>query len=475
MKALKLENLFVAIHVLAPITLGTITLNYLNDIYTVPYLALTLVTIALLTLSSGALINQLSSKFLYLFGLLISLGCWFKYSVYTIFPLTKLPEPIGNFILGSPDEGRVLWVATTGISAILMAHLFKVFVYKKLDIHKSTNISKLKPKASIALATLCLMIAAALINLKFNILLFALKPDVQLPLKGNVIFFLLLTRGLPFLFIYFCLRKFSLLYISIGALVFTISSIGVLSRMGIFIYFLVVSLLVVHELSKWNALTAIKKVAALGIIFLISTYLTVSFSTGAREYFFKQNQVPSQDKKTANEVSVDAIIQSSSKTDNFRILKELALGRWIGIEGIMAVDAYSGKGLPLLIDALLEKSYSGNSFYSSISSVNLPSKYNENVFTTSVPGPIAFFYYTGNLAVIFIAIFFASLFYVLLEHILFLIFSNLTAPISFLITVLTLDFYQFGISPIAFMKYLGFTIFSILAFYFMQRKSPFLQ
>lgn len=472
MKNLTLRNLFVSLHVLFVISLGIIALFQISPNLVLPYITLTLLASLQLGLSSHTLFKEDGSKFLYLFGLLVVLGCWFKYSIYIIFPKIDFPEPIGNFILGSSQETTVLWVSIIGNCGIFCAQLLNAFFAKRLMGSRLKEIILTKRAVLAALIVLLLTTLTALINLKYNILLFALKPDVQLPFKGNVIFFLLMTRGLPFLFLFLCLRKFNLIYISLGALLFTISSVGVLSRMGIFIYFFVIFFLVIRELPKWNIKSALMNICALAVIFAVATYLNVSLSTGAREYFFKQSKAK-ESFESNNEVSMNAILESSNESNNLKIIKHLALGRWIGVEGIMAVNAYPNKGFKLIFEALSEKSYDGNSFYSTISSKGLVSSNHSKIVATSVPGPIAFFYYSSSYLLIFSAIFIASIFYLSLEHLLFFLFPNLVAPVSFLIIVLTLDFYQFGIAPIAFSKYLGFTIVSSLLFFiFIKRFFP---
>ena len=463
MKQLNLPQIFISLHLILPAILAFITLINLSSNLIIPYLALTIVITSQLVFSSHSILGEQKSIFLYLFGLLVSLGCWFKYSIYSIFPQMNFPEPIGSFQLGSSQESTVLWVSTIGITGILSAQLLYDFYIKKHKFHYQTESIQINNQIKPGIIILLITIGVALINLKYNILLFALKPDIQLPFKGNVFFFLFMTRGLPFLFLFFCLRKFNLVYIALGSIVFSIFSIGVLSRMGIFVYFFTIFFLVICELPNWNVKKILKNIGALAVIFSISTYLCVSLSTGAREFFFNKNKKNESIQKVTD-ISMNEILVQSNKSDNLTILKKLALGRWIGVEGVMAVNSYPNKGYDLLFNALLEKSYKGNSFYSSISSKDPESINTSNVIVTSVPGPIAFFYYSNSYILIFFALLISSLFYVFTERFLASIFPMQFSSITFITIALTMDFYQFGISPIAFTKYLFFTLFSVIIF-----------
>ncbi|MBH49049.1 MAG: hypothetical protein CME71_12850 [Halobacteriovorax sp.] len=468
MKAVTLPRLFTYLHYLFVAVLGAITLAYLNNDLLFPYAILTILVLLQLGISSNELFKPSRSRFLYLFGLLVSLGCWFKYSIYAIIPGTNFPEPIGKFVLGSPEEADILWVSSIGIAGIFCALLINQYIEPLKNYCKEEHSETSKIAAIILLS---LTIFTAVINLKYNILLFALKPDIQLPFKGNVLFFLFLTRALPFLFLFYCLRKFSLTYITLGAFMITAASVGVLSRMGILIYFFVIFFLVVRELPKWSLKSALKNISVLAFIFAATAYVNVSLSTGAREFFFAQEKT-TQTTEPPQEVSINTIIETSRDSDNLKTLKSLALGRWIGIEGIMAVNSYPEKGFRLLNEALAEKLYDGNSFYTTISSKNPVIQNTSKVVVTSVPGPIAFLYYSNSYLLIFFGLLATSMFYIFIERTLSKLFPNHLAASVFIIVVLSLDFYQFGISPIAFTKYLGFTLFSVIFFYFIQRKFP---
>jgi hypothetical protein len=83
-----------------------------------------------------------------------------------------------------------------------------------------------------------------------------------------------------------------------------------------------------------------------------------------------------------------------------RELSLLVVGRWIGLEGAMSVSSFPGLNPGLLVSGLRESPSAGETaLYQRISgsSYQTTSSY---VFLTT-PGPIAVFYYSGSLAVVF--------------------------------------------------------------------------
>ncbi len=76
---------------------------------------------------------------------------------------------------------------------------------------------------------------------------------------------------------------------------------------------------------------------------------------------------------------------------------QLAVGRWIGLEGVMAVQAYQEKGLHTFLQAATEKrSQEGVSFYQKVS--NSHYRWTDpNVWQfATLPGAMAFLYYSGS-------------------------------------------------------------------------------
>ncbi|PIP90407.1 MAG: hypothetical protein COW79_07660, partial [Bdellovibrionales bacterium CG22_combo_CG10-13_8_21_14_all_38_13] len=274
------QRIYLFAHIIIPLTLSMLTLSKVESFLLLPYILLSLVSTSTLAINCTTPFDEDQPKFLYIFSLLVILGSWFKFSMYKVLELNEFREPIGSFILGSNSESQVLWICFIGILAIFITSLISKFLPNSKELSRFDSSTNYLTALLLFISTLIL----SFINLKYNILLFAIKPDVILPFKGNVIFFLLLTRGLPFLYLYFCLKKFNLFYIFIGSLIFSISSIGVLSRLGILIYFIIILLLTLKSITSWSVKKSVKNILMLALIFSFSTYLNVSIATGARDY-----------------------------------------------------------------------------------------------------------------------------------------------------------------------------------------------
>jgi hypothetical protein len=245
------------------------------------------------------------------------------------------------------------------------------------------------------------------------------------------------------------------------------------------VYFSVILIFVLQNLKFDSFKILIKNVTKILGIFAFFSFFTVLFGTGIRDYFFAKSLHVNEKSLT---ISPSEIITESG-TKNFNIMdkllvyKQMALGRWIGMEGVLAVDAFPNKSFGLLLDALKEKSYHGNSFYNQIS---LPFQKNktgeELIVSTSVPGPIAFFYYSGSKIFVFFAILISTLFFATIENFVLKYFHESQMAGIFVSTFIVFDFFQFGISPLAFVRYLVFSLSSLAVFYiFIHRKKLLLQ
>jgi len=455
-----------ALHILFILFLTIYTSIILNSNILPIYLLMASIFLANTLFSLNTILKFPTGIFYYLLNIMFLLGFWFKFSVQKITNITYR-EPIGTFILNADAEIRVLWVIIVGMAGFLVAQLASFYLFKKYqndEAEKQSNDVNIKALIMIILSA----VALAAINVKFNILLFAFKPGLILPFKGNAIYFLILTRGMIFLFLYYCLKTYSNKMVIWGAFVAAICSIGVLSRMVILSYFAVVFFLVIQNITRWHLKKSIQSFLIIVPTFFIFSYLTVLLSTGLREKLMRES---SASISTSTQVTEAAVKKDFELHDKFKMYKELALGRWIGMEGVLAVDSYPHKSFTFLMDALKEKSYHGNSFYTQVAS---PELYNSNntsqVISTSVPGPIAFFYYSGSIWFVFLATLVVTFLFSVLEQFAFKFFIEAQSVGIFISTFIVFDFFQFGISPLAFLRYLSFSVISIFVFYILTRK-----
>lgn len=461
------KNTFIIIlHIVVLIALYLITLFSSSRGASIAYLLFSLIFILNLALSLYLFLRKKSETgFYYILSLLLTLGFFIKFSLHEIFKYSYV-EPVGDFDFKLQSFKDVLYVATVGCVGLFFSQLAsQKFNFRKF-FHSGDFIKTEKTKNFIKTGFILTLLSffICLINLKFNLLLFGLLPSIQLPLKGNVIFFLLFSRGIPFLVFYYLIKELNFKSVLLGSIIASICSIGVLSRMIIIVYFAVIFIKFLKECNTLSIKTSFKNGLWITGIFIITSYATVKISTDLRRIKFESAHSQHKISKYENYKS-PASVFSDSKTISTYL--SLALDRWIGIEGVMAVHSYSEKKTNLLWSALQEKSYNGRSFYTKIAQPYLFKIRDESskVRSTSVPGPIAFSYYSGNILIVFFFMFFSTF---ILDQISKILFYNRELQSTFSIytaVFIAFDFFQFGIAPIAYLKYLFFSVFCIFAFF----------
>jgi hypothetical protein len=80
-----------------------------------------------------------------------------------------------------------------------------------------------------------------------------------------------------------------------------------------------------------------------------------------------------------------------------------SIARWVGIEGVMAVQAWPDKGLVQLGAAIVERPGAGETqLYQRVAPFPKNGKMNAGVVFSSIPGGVAFLYYSGSVLVVFV-------------------------------------------------------------------------
>jgi len=84
-------------------------------------------------------------------------------------------------------------------------------------------------------------------------------------------------------------------------------------------------------------------------------------------------------------------------------ISQLAVDRWVGLEGVMAISSYSIKSDALFMSALTERPKIGDvTLYQKVCNSQYQTEDMSKFAFASLPGPAAFFYYTGSLWFVFI-------------------------------------------------------------------------
>ena len=162
----------------------------------------------------------------------------------------------------------------------------------------------------------------------------------------------------------------------------------------------------------------------------------------------------SQEKKSA----------SALPPRSFRMLLiyQIFVNRWIGLEGIMAVSSYSHQGVDLLIAGVLEGRKNGSvDLYQKISQSGYQIPDLNYQFST-LPGIIAFAFYSGSLVLVFVTVLLFTCVAFIFERVVFTLTKN---PIycSIVGALIASGIAQFGIAPLQDAKmYLMLLAFSLV-------------
>lgn len=122
-----------------------------------------------------------------------------------------------------------------------------------------------------------------------------------------------------------------------------------------------------------------------------------SFSAlAAQDHTFDQRTAPLENSAALAAQSYPFIKRLGWMWYEFR---HLFIGRWIGVEGVMAVSSAKGLGPELFRDGLFERGEAGvNSIYQKIAQADYE-QYSNLIFMT-IPGPVAFLYYSGSYVIV---------------------------------------------------------------------------
>ena len=157
------------------------------------------------------------------------------------------------------------------------------------------------------------------------------------------------------------------------------------------------------------------------------------------------------------------------RTGWFKQVLSLSVDRWIGLEGVMAVALYDKKGTSFMFDALLEKRYRDSvTKYQEVCQSKYLYTDNHTWQFASLPGSVAFLYFSGSAMIVFFGMFLFSILIQSAERMVFYLTKN---PIlcALLGGVLANWVAQFGITPRQDIPYYALIGVSVLFIYTIQK------
>ena len=396
-------------------------------------------------------------------------GFWLKLVVHMGLGMRLLSRS-GNFSGEDIQWDGVLAVASVGAAGMLLARtLFHVFMRK--PVHDASGLKTAPPRwfathrRIVWPILLLLAIVLAALNAVLGIQQDGLVPRTILVWPLNAMIAWLLSSGLSMAMVSVLWWEIGLgsrLLLPLCLIIIEAfgSTISLLSR-GVYIFHTVFTFFALGFVKSAKQLMSRKTVAAVSVLFITFFVGTIMVTNMVRSQYYSDSQSMMQifsgsieslfgGKKHHDKNSYRMFMENSQLSK----LPSFVIDRWIGMEGMMATNTYPDKGYALLKAGLVEKRQIGKgTLYQEIcQSVYRFANIKKFQFA-SIPGPIAFFYYSGSMLVVFFGMMLLTFFLLGSEVLVFRLTGNplLCAWLgAFFANLLC----QFGLAPISMVPYL---------------------
>ena len=405
--------------------------------------------------------NRNSISFETFFSLLFWLGFWFKFSVQISFFNNLFPEGVGLFNYEPKSFDQIMLICTVSlISYLFYTYLRNRYLFNYESIKYNSNISEQLKfyksyKKQILFIYFFLILLIPILNLYFIFFQKGTIPVVILPFGLNNFINWLLMFGLAsfsavlIFFEFHIKKKNSNKIIKFSFLENFLSSISILSRAMIFnstsISYGYYKMLEIQNI-KINNYKFLKYFLIIILLFSISL-IAVSKIRQSKDFPISHelhSYIPMIETKT--EIKTIKFINDMSKEVNQIIF--LISGRWVGIDGLMAVYGNKDVGFKEFILSFNQKfDYSNSFFENTVKKSKIIYEKKPEIYTVYTPGIVAFLYYTKSLIFLFFGILFFCICCSILELISFKI-SRGNFVFSYLIgNVLAYRLIHFGYMP----------------------------
>ena len=431
------------------------------------------------------------------FSLFLWLGFWFKFSITLSFGNQIFKEGVGSFDYSPAQFDYALIVSAVGIAGVIFAgHLREFFFsYPAINI-KNFNKSLFYVKyKNIILTTFLILVAfVTFINFYLKIYQKGLVPIEHYNFIFSGIIKTLLLFGLTSLssfILYFeiiSFKKLSFITFLIVVIETLLSSVSMISRAMIFsvgaLYFAMYKF--TKNIKKNFNITFLSKTLILIICLFYISVVSVNF-VRMKYFYIGVFNTPLEElglgftKETNDSVIKNNFLDKNKlkNTYGFNEFLYLSVNRWVGIDGVMSVVGRS----EILNFELLKKSFSDKyqrfsfAFYENTFNVNEVKSINisNNVKGNTLPGMIAFLYYSGSLLFLFASIASLCLVASTVEFISFIISKKNMFFSSLISMVFAYRFIHFGYLPHQSYLLFGslfFVIFLVFLFFNISKKLP---
>ena len=415
------------------------------------YIAFSIVFLLLLV---SAFHRQRTYVYTYLVSFLW-LGYWLKVSYHLAFPYPFV-EPVGRFSGSATDWNEALLVPTVAATGILISR----GIFSRLAGERQSILAIEKKCLPRWLCTydrwhlaafLSALVAVTLANVYYGIfvvgfdvrtiLIWPLNALITLMLVGGgfvvwaaSILWWRLASGRPIFLL--------LVLLLVSGVIITFST---LSR-GLVVFFVLPLLYALYKNRKEAVDYSKPRLMLIGMLFFVTVVSSFFIINVIRNnVYFDEHRLG----QTGTQSDHQSQTQSQTMVQS-RAFLHFSIDRWVGIEGVMAVSSYPGNSGHLLVRAILETPSKGDpSIYQKICPWPVSQQFStlkKDVSLFSLPGGIAFLYYSGSIAFVFVS---AALISLLLQYAESVIFRFTGNPIlcSGMGWLMAISFAHFGGAP----------------------------
>lgn len=367
-----------------------------------------------------------------LLAVLLWVGYWLKLSVHLVFE-TPWVEPIGRFGSSAQEWEAVAAVSATGALGVALVGLL-CRIPTGLGLTKEIELCfawKQGARIPVYLFISLLVAAIVAVNEAYGISHNGLRPAVDLvwPLQG----------------------MFNWLFV-IGAalLILTVLHLDVMSGhsmiLGILVFAVAVALLAISQYSRGiAALQSLPLAVSLLLLWRGAAYRMTSRRTIALLVVLLIGvmvSVAGGQERRIQALPGYQLAQEDSDTHGLPVLlSRLAIDRWVGLEGVMAVVAYPDKGMSFFKNALGERRTKDKvDTYTGV--VSQAGTYDTSKYHfATIPGAFAFLYYSSSLFVVFFGTAFLAAIVIGSEYLVRLATNNIfiSSQVGFFTTMLVIQ------------------------------------
>ena len=359
------------------------------------------------------------------------IGFWLKLSIHILDPKLPWMEPTGLFDFSNQAWDEVALVSSIGAFAVLISGFFFPALSGKLKPGVIYKNSINNVQSILWMVGLCIVLFLVIFNEGFDIAHQAVPPPVlNLPFHlqglinwglGGGVFLLLMIPLYSDAISGNLVRGVGLIVIAALAISISLFSRGsvVFQSLTILIPFFVYSVFLFRP--------SVNQVLKCAVIIILGVSLSVVLSQSRRVAFFASVQSsPAQSSPTLSSPTKSSAASTFLNFDSYSLflILKLPIERWIGLEGVMAMSAHPKKDFELLIRAINEPRLIGALDMYTHEIALSPVKDITKATYATPPSLFAFWYYSGNLFIVFIGVVFLTILLLGAEYITMLFSKN---------------------------------------------------